>query len=52
MQHDVVVSIEPDRIIQVHTSQGIALMNATSVRTTYKGRAIMHISCDIRRSGI
>jgi len=38
--HSAVVSIEPDRLLQLHTKQGIPLMNASSVRSTYNGQGV------------
>ena len=37
---DEVESIEEDRILELHTKQGIPLMNASTVRTTYDGQGV------------
>lgn len=38
--HGDVVSIELDRELQIHTAQGIPLMNASTVRDTYNGQGV------------
>ncbi|MFZ2397626.1 MAG: S8 family serine peptidase [Smithella sp.] len=39
-RHGDVVSIELDRKLQIHTAQGIPLMNASAVRETYNGQGV------------
>jgi len=39
-RHGDVVSIELDRQLQIHTRQGVPLMNASAVRGTYNGQGV------------
>jgi subtilisin family serine protease len=41
-----VVAVEKDYILTAHTQQGIALMNATAVRSTYTGAGVSIAICD------
>ncbi len=41
-----VLSIDEDMLIHAHTSQGIPLMNASTVRNTYNGSGIAIAICD------
>jgi len=41
-----VVSVEPDRILHAHLTQGIPLMGATEARTEYSGAGLAIAICD------
>ena len=43
---DEVVSINKDRILKPHLAQGIPLINASTVRTTYNGSGVAIAICD------
>jgi subtilisin family serine protease len=43
---DEVVSIEKDEILEAHLAQGIPLINASSVRSTYDGAGVAIAICD------
>ncbi|OPY77394.1 MAG: Serine protease AprX [Syntrophorhabdus sp. PtaU1.Bin058] len=40
LQMDDVESVEEDRVLELHTNQGISLMNASTIRNTYNGQGI------------
>jgi len=46
LNHPGVVSIEPVYVLQPHLSQGIALINAAAVRSTYNGQGVSIAICD------
>lgn len=41
-----VVSVEPDRVLSPHLDQGISLMDAAAVRSTYRGAGTAIAICD------
>jgi subtilisin family serine protease len=46
VKHTDVLSINKDRIRKIHTDQGISLMNAATVRSTYNGSGVAIAICD------
>jgi hypothetical protein len=39
-------SVEPDRILEAHTAQGIPLMRVSTVRSVYSGQGVSIAVCD------